>query len=114
MSSLTDRKRRAIRAREEAREIYWGENDRTEHVCQQCGSDASLEVHHQDRDPFNNALSNLIALCHQCHRAEHRAENTEQQLESMRLEFERTFNSDSTNQHTVDEATALGQEDRRR
>jgi len=54
--------------------------------CQECGLDCkrtdepldrsskakrTLTVHHQDCDPSNNHLSNLIALCSACHLRKH-------------------------------------------
>jgi 5-methylcytosine-specific restriction endonuclease McrA len=39
------------------------------HRCANCGATGgTLEVHHRDRDAFNNAMSNLVALCRPCHR----------------------------------------------
>ena len=42
-------------------------------TCQECGLDCSemrkdLHVHHKDRNKANNNRSNLIALCHWCHK----------------------------------------------
>ena len=35
--------------------------------CQICGATTKLQVHHQDGNPMNNALDNLITLCGSCH-----------------------------------------------
>jgi len=39
--------------------------------CEHCGSlsipGRILTVHHLDRDPCNNSLDNLVALCQVCH-----------------------------------------------
>ena len=40
--------------------------------CNRCGEPERLQVHHRDRNPFNNAPVNLETLCLPCHRAEHR------------------------------------------
>ena len=45
------------------------------YICSRCGHDGSqrrLEVHHKDRNPYNNALTNLEVLCVWCHKADHR------------------------------------------
>ena len=44
--------------------------------CQKCGRSkenisGSLEVHHKDRNSFNNSLGNLVTLCKSCHREKH-------------------------------------------
>lgn len=40
-------------------------------VCERCGSDKFMVVHHKDRDRYNNGLSNLELLCKSCHQNEH-------------------------------------------
>ena len=44
--------------------------------CDRCGTagdvENRLEVHHRDRDPYNNAPTNLEVVCRHCHIAEHR------------------------------------------
>jgi hypothetical protein len=44
-------------------------------LCNRCGRADSptvrLEVHHRDRDPYNNEVQNLEVLCRLCHTAEH-------------------------------------------
>jgi hypothetical protein len=39
-------------------------------ICQKCGSETNLEVHHIIPlcDGGNNDMDNLITLCHQCHK----------------------------------------------
>lgn len=39
--------------------------------CNRCGSLERLQVHHQDRNPFNNQANNLEVLCVPCHVKEH-------------------------------------------
>lgn len=39
--------------------------------CNRCNRSDQLQVHHMDRNPFNNARTNLEVLCVPCHRAEH-------------------------------------------
>lgn len=41
-------------------------------VCQNCSADWSAHLHHDDRDPFNRAESNVLALCEACHIAVHK------------------------------------------
>jgi 5-methylcytosine-specific restriction endonuclease McrA len=46
---------------------------RARHRCQRCGKHeerSGLEVHHVDGDSENNRLSNLRALCPDCHKIE--------------------------------------------
>ena len=40
--------------------------------CAVCGGEATLHVHHIDRDPTNDAPANLITLCETCHARAHR------------------------------------------
>ncbi|OGI14978.1 hypothetical protein A3K63_03060 [Candidatus Micrarchaeota archaeon RBG_16_49_10] len=42
--------------------------ERAENACQHCGnSNVKLHIHHIDKNPENNNLSNLIVLCPDCH-----------------------------------------------
>lgn len=41
-------------------------------VCQRCGLDWSVHLHHKNRDPFDRSPANLEMLCVACHEAEHR------------------------------------------
>lgn len=48
--------------------------ERDGHRCRVCGADpveARLDVHHIDHDRANNRDSNLVTLCHPCHRQVH-------------------------------------------
>lgn len=40
-------------------------------VCQRCGSENQLGIHHEDRNPANNSPENLLTLCASCHTALH-------------------------------------------
>ncbi len=40
-------------------------------TCSGCGAEDGLERHHIDRNPFNNAPSNIVVLCSACHHAHH-------------------------------------------
>ncbi|NOR84749.1 hypothetical protein GQ473_01390, partial [archaeon] len=37
--------------------------ERAGHRCQKCGRDTTPQIHHIDKNPSNNHLSNLIVLC---------------------------------------------------
>lgn len=71
-----------------AYEKYWGKYDRESHCCWCCGTDEPLEVHHIDGNPFNNDLSNLVAVCHDCHVQKHRRESINRRLSEMKAEAE--------------------------
>lgn len=45
---------------------------RKNNVCEGCGKEDCLEVHHIDGDWRNNELSNLKVLCSDCHRGSHK------------------------------------------
>lgn len=40
-------------------------------ICQVCGAEENIHVHHKDGDPSNDDISNLIPLCVGCHRKAH-------------------------------------------
>ena len=42
--------------------------------CAYCYSTGKLQIHHLDRDPSNNVISNLILLCPECHSEQHPAQ----------------------------------------
>lgn len=42
-------------------------------LCERCGNWEAIEVHHIDKNPRNNEISNLLLLCKDCHRAIHKA-----------------------------------------
>jgi len=58
-----------------------------EEECHECGTTVDIEVHHIDEDRFNNALKNLLPLCHDCHMKVHNGhpgfEHLTKQLGSM-------------------------------
>lgn len=39
--------------------------------CAVCGQMEGLHIHHKDKNPNNNVMSNLIALCGVCHKKIH-------------------------------------------
>lgn len=41
-------------------------------VCELCGCDENLDIHHIDGNWQNNNLDNLICLCRSCHNKEHK------------------------------------------
>lgn len=40
-------------------------------ICATCLTKDNIEIHHINRDHTNNLLTNLVALCKECHKAEH-------------------------------------------
>ena len=44
---------------------------KTKDRCEDCGTTEKLHIHHKDRNPANNDLSNLAVLCSSCHKALH-------------------------------------------
>jgi flavin-dependent thymidylate synthase len=43
-------------------------------VCELCEFNGNTEIHHTDKNPFNNKNDNLIELCVACHKAIHKQE----------------------------------------
>ena len=41
--------------------------ERDKDICQMCGNDNQIVIHHIDRNPTNNVLENLQTLCRACH-----------------------------------------------
>lgn len=41
-------------------------------ICEKCGSDSKIDIHHKDENWMNNSIENLQALCRSCHLKEHR------------------------------------------
>ena len=80
----TDRERQI---REEAEKRLYGEvkkgrdalsKEEKEHIyskydfkCAICGADEGLHIHHKNKNPKNNVMSNLILLCGVCHKKIH-------------------------------------------
>jgi len=106
MSGSTRTSREDIAARSDARELYWSEYNRARYRCPRCGGSEAIEVHHQDGDPFHNTLSNLIGLCHGCHRSVHRRWAIEGRLEDMRAEIDEIESADTDAQNAVEGRTA--------
>lgn len=44
--------------------------------CKNCGSTKTLQRHHKDRNPLNNAPENIEILCRTCHKNEHLRDGT--------------------------------------
>ncbi|GAA1280146.1 hypothetical protein GCM10009725_31210 [Aeromicrobium tamlense] len=85
---LTKEERQLRYSRTEARETFWSKHVKSEYCCPDCGDqDAHFEVHHIDRDPYNNSIENLVGLCHWCHRRRHRREEIADRLDEMETEF---------------------------
>lgn len=76
-----------ITARNTATSAYWDKYDPETHACVGCGSRSrSLEVHHIDGNPYNDAMTNLEARCRACHKRVHRREAIHDRLADMRAE----------------------------
>lgn len=41
-------------------------------VCSKCCSTEDVQIHHKDRNPINNDISNVEFLCRVCHNIEHK------------------------------------------
>lgn len=41
-------------------------------TCNGCKKHEDLQIHHKDKDPSNDYLSNLELLCYSCHKKVHR------------------------------------------
>ena len=46
-------------------------------LCENCGTNKDLQIHHIDKNRNNNQLSNLVLLCRSCHSKEHRGVNSD-------------------------------------
>jgi len=65
--------------------------DEKEEVCQECGSEERVEIHHMDGDRENNHIDNLIPLCRSCHQGVHSGrEGLEHLTEQLLPDDERT------------------------
>lgn len=76
-----------VRSREAARDIYWKNIDIGHYECISCGTDENLEIHHRDGDWLHNHPINLVAVCHRCHKAEHRQRATIEKLQEWKEGF---------------------------
>ena len=36
-------------------------------ICSICGTNKNLEIHHKDKNRYNNKLLNLVVVCRKCH-----------------------------------------------
>ncbi len=60
------------RSRNLARDRFWDQHEKSRYECPECGrgiddTDAQVEVHHKNGDPFDNSEGNLVGLCRLCH-----------------------------------------------
>ena len=46
-----------------------------EKFCEICGTTKSIDIHHKDGNPYNNAPDNLVSVCRSCHMKLHRAKS---------------------------------------
>jgi hypothetical protein len=53
-------------------------------LCEYCGTNKNLEIHHKDKNRDNNQLSNLILLCRSCHSKQHRGKEWHNYVYSIR------------------------------
>jgi hypothetical protein len=69
-------------------------------VCEVCGSDLQITIHHKDGNPFNNEIKNLQVLCWSCHLLSHEPtdepihhelEGTKQDIDPLDAEETRRF-----------------------
>jgi 5-methylcytosine-specific restriction endonuclease McrA len=40
-------------------------------ICEKCGSEERLQVHHKNKDTSDNSIQNLMTLCYSCHSDSH-------------------------------------------
>lgn len=52
--------------------------------CEECGTTERLHVHHKDRNPANNDVSNLAVLCASCHLKLHWREDRDYRVQRIR------------------------------
>jgi len=55
---------------QKTRAIYYEHH--TNIICEHCGSNFNICIHHKDKNYKNNNLDNLQALCRSCHSRHHR------------------------------------------
>ena len=67
-----DRKKDNVRnSRHNARQrVQIGDTDITE--CSSCGKVGKMDIHHINRNPFDNSLENLLVICRSCHNKIHK------------------------------------------
>lgn len=63
---------------------HWRARQHRKESCEECGTAEKLHVHHVDRNPANNELSNLRTLCDSCHLLLHWREDREKRIAAMR------------------------------
>jgi len=63
-------KKRKQRDTSEARKILL-QYGRSLERCQECDSSTKVQVHHLDKNPYNNHIENLAVLCRKCHMRRH-------------------------------------------
>lgn len=59
------------------KELKYKIRKRDNWICQLCGKNRSVHVHHIDCNKLNNQETNLITLCGSCHAKHHHTSNTE-------------------------------------
>ena len=57
------------------------EEIKKDYECELCSSEENIEIHHKDKNPFNNKIENISILCKSCHSLQHR---TKEQMEYVR------------------------------
>lgn len=71
---------------------FWGEHDRDDTKCEDCGvlaSDAeAFHIHHEDGMSFHDEMDNLVPLCAPCHYERHRHMETVTDADSWKEAFE--------------------------
>jgi 5-methylcytosine-specific restriction endonuclease McrA len=60
--------------------LHWRARKHRAGACAECGSTEDLHVHHKDRNPANNRLTNLQTLCSSCHLKLHWSEDRPERL----------------------------------
>jgi len=58
---------------------FWRHHDKEAYECPRCGTtEGWFDVHHLDGNHGNGSLSNLVALCRDCHSQDHEQQRFDQ------------------------------------
>lgn len=55
------------------------------YICELCGSTQQIEIHHKDKNQYNNKIENIAILCKSCHSKQHRQKKFMDYVRSFKL-----------------------------